>query len=1356
MSIPAASLVAEIGVDGEVAAAAKLDAFGARVTETAAKQVTAASRVGSAFAAVDHQLGSFGLPFGGALAAMSSKLDAGKIHAGSFGQTLANLGQREAQAAALGLVAVGVEAVHFSDQLETSHAQLETSIKNAGEAWADEAGKVAKTDDAMEKLGFTHAQTESSVASLVRVTKDAGKATDLEGLAADISRAKHVDLATATSALVRVEGGRYAQAARLLQLSKEQVAGMTSERAAVKELTDLFGGQGAAFAQTFAGQLQVLRAEGEDLGASLGQSVVPQIIRFANDGITVVHTVQDVNSALGGWVGKTAELAAIVPVGYYAVTKLGAAGKAIGEAYTAGARALGLSTAATDANAVSQGANAAATTTGTAAQLGQLSATDAVALAQARLTLAQEAEALAVVDVTTATDAFNAVLADETAVSAAVVAADDARTAALGRLAVAQDAVTAGEAGVAGAGIAAGAGLGAAGAGASSILSTLIEVIPELAALATGIVAIEYAAHHNGGFTNWIAETFPGTQALHIPGVELPKSPGATEGEKAGQQFAQSLTVTADAAQKMGLSVSNAQTEVAQYSVSQLQGAKVGDEWAKVTVKGAAAAHENGDALVEYTSGIDDVTESLSPAQKATLALSIAQKQYADDLAAGHVPAAQLARDKENLATATAAESRMQAAANSAAIGATQTSGALRDAIANLRTDIDAGHPTRDQLATDWKAVEGAADGSAASQQALIGIMQQGGAEAIIAAGGVLSLAQAYELLGQADPSNAISSSNNLASAAFANSDAQDAVTNATTAYHQAIDGVTKAQGAAGGSTKNATAAALDQTGKELGLRDALRAVGTATTGVEDAQVNLIQAQNANTAAATTLRTAEENYRETLRGVSADSAKAKAALDALTQARVDANEQSLNVGDAQRNLDKARNDAQLGGFAVTDAERTLAASRAASTAGQAAVVAAELQLANVRKTTPNDTAAIANAETALLAARAAEAPLHEQMVKDEVALKDARIDATAGDEAIKRAEDALTSSRLQAKQKTSDLNAAERTYHDTLHGFPANSAEAKAAQQQLTDAQLAARQAVDGLIHAQQGLQAATDQTTTAAYNLRRAQADVNGELNKTSGAAGGAVAAFDTVQSKMEKVKAAAKALAEDTRLAVTQSTGSVARGILAEVQALEQVSATEPLLKGAFADALHNLSLELNAMAVAGTAALQQIIDAGALPTAGIGGETNVSLAPPTHATGGTIRPGERGLVGDAGTELVEGLPGGGARVYTHAETIRMVPGVETASTAPDTLAAPPSRLEQTFTHIETRDYPASTFSGAAAVDLRPLLAEIRALRTDLQNAPKPRGGVHIDTLNARDDHDVARVLEEQMQREYMLAAF
>lgn len=222
-------------------------------------------------------------------AAFAESSEAASASSATMGEKMAGIGKAATVAFAGAAVAVAAFSLKMADDFEQSHARLTQAIKNSGASWKSEEDAISRVDSKMEHLGFTNADTENALSRLVTATGNVKQSTELMGLAADIARARHMDLASATDVLVKVEGGRFTQLGRLLGVSKDTIASFKDSGDAIDYLTQKFGGQAQAYTETFSGKVQVLKATLEDLAVKIGMALIPVIETLAT---VVSDTVQ--------------------------------------------------------------------------------------------------------------------------------------------------------------------------------------------------------------------------------------------------------------------------------------------------------------------------------------------------------------------------------------------------------------------------------------------------------------------------------------------------------------------------------------------------------------------------------------------------------------------------------------------------------------------------------------------------------------------------------------------------------------------------------------------------------------------------------------------------------------------------------------------------------------------------------------------------------------------------------------------------------------------------------------------------------------------------------------------------------
>lgn len=255
-------------------------------------------------------------------------------------------------AALLGLagtaVAVGGAALEMADRYEKAHASLEAALTASGHSFAQFKPQIGAVSKQMEQFGFTNAQTEEALAHATVAMQDPTKALKEMGLAADLARFKHVDLAEATDvvdkalagnmrglkqmgidlpiaatnalklqkaqeALAKAHEGvsavlakhadavqagskyhdQYVKATEKVKAAEQSLADQQSAHTQIIDaLSQRLGGQASTYAETFAGKMDRLKATSEDLGKNLGLRLIPVIEKVASATLVAVQWIE--------------------------------------------------------------------------------------------------------------------------------------------------------------------------------------------------------------------------------------------------------------------------------------------------------------------------------------------------------------------------------------------------------------------------------------------------------------------------------------------------------------------------------------------------------------------------------------------------------------------------------------------------------------------------------------------------------------------------------------------------------------------------------------------------------------------------------------------------------------------------------------------------------------------------------------------------------------------------------------------------------------------------------------------------------------------------------------------------------
>jgi len=293
-----------------------------------------------------------------------------KVGSSSFDK-LATFGKAALIGVSAAAVGVGAVSVEMADKFEISHAKLVAALKNTGASFEQFATPIADAQKKMEQYGYTNAQTQEALANLTTALKDPQKALNDLSMAADLAAFKHIDLATAATAVAKAQEGNLkplkqigidlpvaAGGALALQKANDALAKATENASAylklhadavdttskyhatyeallgkvqdaqkkvndeasagttiMKDLGQAIGGQAATQADTFTGKMAALKAQSEDVAKNIGMALIPILE-------SLVGAIKDVVD----WFGKhkaIAEAVGIV-VGTVLVAAIGA------------------------------------------------------------------------------------------------------------------------------------------------------------------------------------------------------------------------------------------------------------------------------------------------------------------------------------------------------------------------------------------------------------------------------------------------------------------------------------------------------------------------------------------------------------------------------------------------------------------------------------------------------------------------------------------------------------------------------------------------------------------------------------------------------------------------------------------------------------------------------------------------------------------------------------------------------------------------------------------------------------------------------------------------------------------------
>ena len=257
-------------------------------------------------------------------------------HQGSTLEKVSAFGKGAMLGVAGAAVGIGGMAIEMADKQEIKQKQLEASLKSAGIEWGKVKDQVKQAGEESTKYGFSQDQVDSALNLGVISTQNLGKAHDNLKVAIDLSKTKNIDLDTAMQAVDKAANGqtvalkklgidlnisaggakKVAAANDALSKAQDQVTGdmqagadmaalgskahnkyeadVAKVEAAHKKLTSAqqagnnvldalkqrLSGQADAAADTFAGKLAAAKAQATNLGAEIGDKLMPVISKL--------------------------------------------------------------------------------------------------------------------------------------------------------------------------------------------------------------------------------------------------------------------------------------------------------------------------------------------------------------------------------------------------------------------------------------------------------------------------------------------------------------------------------------------------------------------------------------------------------------------------------------------------------------------------------------------------------------------------------------------------------------------------------------------------------------------------------------------------------------------------------------------------------------------------------------------------------------------------------------------------------------------------------------------------------------------------------------------------------------------
>jgi len=176
---------------------------------------------------------------------------------------------------AIGAAIFSGYAVEAGLKSEEAFARLNTALKDSGNGSDETKEKFKSLAEANAKLGFSTEDTAGALGTLITATRNAKDSQQLLGTAMDYARYKHVSLQEAATTLARGTQGSVKAFKEMGITLDTNLPKQQAINKAFDELNKRIAGQNAAYLNTFAGKVTVLKTQFQLLAEKLGNILIP-------------------------------------------------------------------------------------------------------------------------------------------------------------------------------------------------------------------------------------------------------------------------------------------------------------------------------------------------------------------------------------------------------------------------------------------------------------------------------------------------------------------------------------------------------------------------------------------------------------------------------------------------------------------------------------------------------------------------------------------------------------------------------------------------------------------------------------------------------------------------------------------------------------------------------------------------------------------------------------------------------------------------------------------------------------------------------------------------------------------------
>jgi phage-related protein len=232
---------------------------------------------------------------------------------------------------------LGKQFVEAGIAAQEQTGKLSAALEAQGQSYTKLQPQIENTMSSMRQLGFANSDTRDSLTKLVASGESVAKANRDMAVAADLARFKNVDLATATTALVKLHAGNtrslkelgivlpgvtsHVEALKLAHVTAATAAGAHALKVAALQdklatasqgmqiLTQRVHGQADEFSKSAAGGIQRFHAQLGNLEEKIGSGLLPIVVKLTSVLSDVVGWFQNLSPGMQSAIGYGAALA---------------------------------------------------------------------------------------------------------------------------------------------------------------------------------------------------------------------------------------------------------------------------------------------------------------------------------------------------------------------------------------------------------------------------------------------------------------------------------------------------------------------------------------------------------------------------------------------------------------------------------------------------------------------------------------------------------------------------------------------------------------------------------------------------------------------------------------------------------------------------------------------------------------------------------------------------------------------------------------------------------------------------------------------------------------------------------------